>query len=376
MSDSYDKGYRRIGSDHSRFKDVLKGKIKKNFQKYIKNRELIGKQGDKIVKIPVPEIEIPRLRFDPNSSGGVSQGPGEVGDALGKGGDQKGKGTGEAGNEEGEHTFDAELTIDELANMLGEALQLPNIEPKEASGKTETSSRKYTNVNRTGPEGLRIFKKTYKKALLRTISSGEYDPENPDVIIPRREDKYYKYPKVIQKPDVKVVIFYIMDVSGSMSNEKREIVRTISYWLDLWLQKNYHDKLENRYIVHDTKAFEVDRDSFYKINTGGGTVISNAIKMCNSIIDKEYDPSIWNIYVFQFSDGDSWGQDDNITSAKLIYKLNKKVNQYSYCEINSGRTRDTFMHTLRQVFGLRKKIKYIAIEGYDNIPNVIKKFFG
>tara|TARA_Y100000034_G_scaffold59644_1_gene72495 strand:- start:13403 stop:14551 length:1149 start_codon:yes stop_codon:yes gene_type:complete len=378
-NDSYKKGYKRIDNDNHRFKQIIKGKIRKNFQKYIKNHALTGKEGDKIVKIPVPEIELPKLRYDTKQTGGVAQGPGDVGDVLGKDNEaNEGEGSGEAGNNESKHTFDAELTIDELASMLGETLELPNIEPKEKCGQTKTTSKKYISVNKFGPEGLRIFKRTYKKALLRTIASGEYHHDDPksQIIIPRQEDKFYKYAKEIKKPDVKVAVFYIMDVSGSMNDKKREIVRTICYWIDLWLQKNYHDKIENRYIIHDTKAIEIERESFYKVNTSGGTIISRALQLCDNIINEDYDPNIWNIYIFQFSDGDSWGQDDNIISSKLIFKLKRKVNQYNYCEINTSSARDTFIGTLERIFGvLQKRIKFIKIRDRDGISDVIKKFF-
>jgi uncharacterized sporulation protein YeaH/YhbH (DUF444 family) len=35
------------------------------------------------------------------------------------------------------------------------------------------------------------------------------------------------------------VIIYVMDVSGSMRQEQKELVRLISFWIDVWLTSQY-----------------------------------------------------------------------------------------------------------------------------------------
>ena len=49
------------------------------------------------------------------------------------------------------------------------------------------------------------------------------------------------------------VIIYMMDVSGSMGDEQKEIVRIESFWIDTWLRSQYKG-LETRYIIHDAVA--------------------------------------------------------------------------------------------------------------------------
>ena len=51
----------------------------------------------------------------------------------------------------------------------------------------------------------------------------------------------------------------MMDVSGSMGDEQKEIVRIEAFWIDTWLRSQYKD-LESRYIIHDAAATEVDQD--------------------------------------------------------------------------------------------------------------------
>jgi uncharacterized sporulation protein YeaH/YhbH (DUF444 family) len=82
----------RIKQDHSRFRQIVRGKIRRNLKQYISSGELIGKQGKERVSIPVPQIELPRFRFDSQDGGGVGQGDGQPGDSLGPGEQGPGEG--------------------------------------------------------------------------------------------------------------------------------------------------------------------------------------------------------------------------------------------------------------------------------------------
>ena len=361
-----------IYNDNSRFKKIIKGKIKENLKKYIVSDDMLGKEGDKIIKIPVPKIHLPRFIHDPQSGSGVSQGDGNSGDPLDKD-KQKKSNDGKAGNQESDHIYDAEITIDELGKLFGDVLQLPKLKPKERQAHIKTKSKKYSSTNKTGPSGLLIYKRIYKRALIRSIASNDYDYNKP-IVIPQREDFIYKYPKITKKPDVKVAILYLMDVSGSMFDEIRDIVKTICYWIDVWLHYNYGDKFETRYIIHDVKAIEIEKDNFYKINTSGGTLLSSALILCNEIIDKDYDPDIWNTYVFQFSDGDTWGALDDIQCIKQISELQNKVNQFNYCEICARDNRNTFIDELNNEH-FDDSVRSIKIYNRVQIINVLEKFF-
>ena len=203
----------RIDQDHGRFKQIVRGKIRQNLKKYISHGELMGKQGKDVVSIPVPQIDIPRFRYSDKQGGGVGQGEGDDGDPVGGEG-KEGDGKGKAGQNEGQHALEAEVTLDELAEILGEELQLPNIINKGKSKIVDQKDR-YVGVRRVGPNSLRHFKRTYKQALRRQISTGTYDPKNP-IIIPTRDDMRYRSWKTEEEPIANAVIVYMMDVSGSM----------------------------------------------------------------------------------------------------------------------------------------------------------------
>src|SRR5204863_7070677 len=184
-----------------------------------------------------------------------------------------------------QHILEVDLTIAELAQILGEELALPLIKPKGRSS-ILIDHEKYTGIARVGPESLRHFKRTYREALKRAVATGTYDPANP-VIIPVREDKRYRSWKVKEMPQNAAVIIYMMDVSGSMGDEQKEIVRTEAFWIDTWLQSQYHGVI-SRNIIHDAMATEVDRGTVIKTRDSGGTMISSEYKLLAQLIVGEY----------------------------------------------------------------------------------------
>lgn len=361
----------RIRNDHARFKDIVRGKIKQNLKQYIKKGELIGKQGKDLITIPVPRIDLPHFRYGDKNQGGVGQGPGEAGDPVG-GEPQEGEGgPGQAGQDEGQHALEVEVTLDELANMLGEELELPRIEPKGA--KLVTDKIRYSGVTNVGPESLRHFKRTFKAALKRQISMGTYNPSNP-IIVPIRDDKRYRTWRVDEKPQANAVIVYMMDVSGSMGEEQKEIVRITSFWLDTWLRRNY-DGLETRFIIHDAVAKEVDRDTFFHTRESGGTMISSAYRLCADIIEKDYPSEEWNIYPFHFSDGDNWSIDDTrLCIALLRDRILPISNQFSYGQVESPYGSGQFIKDLSEHLGKHERVTTSEIKDKDGIYTSIRDF--
>jgi hypothetical protein len=363
----------KIKADHARFKDIVKGRIKENLRKYIQKGEMIGKKGKDLITIPVPSIDIPHFRFGHREQGGVGQGEGEVGTVLAPG-DVEGEGQGQAGKGEGQHALDVDISLEDLAALVGEELELPRIRPK-GEKQLETQRVKYTGVHTTGPESLRHFKRTYKQALRRQIAAGTYDAKRP-IIIPTREDRRYRSWKITSQPQSNAAIVYMMDVSGSMGDEQKEIVRIESFWLDTWLRSNYKG-LETRYVIHDAVAREVDRDTFFHTRESGGTMISSAYKLCNDIIKADYDPGRWNLYAFHFSDGDNWSADDTRSCVEILRaEIIPKVNQFAYGQVESPYGSGQFIKDLREAFDGEEAVALSEIADKDAIYGSIKDFLG
>ncbi|MBN1114931.1 MAG: DUF444 family protein [Oligoflexia bacterium] len=363
----------KIERDHARFRDIVKGKIRQNLRKYISKGEMIGRIGNKYVSIPVPHIDLPRFRYGMPETGGVSSGDGEVGTPLGPAGEPE-EGSGEAGNAEGSHELEMDISLEELAQMLGEELELPKILPK-GSNKLESSKRVYRGVHLTGPRSLVHFKRTYKEALKRHIITGDFDPDEP-MVLPIKKDFRYRGWKDIIVPHNNAVIIYMMDVSGSMGDEQKEMVRIESFWIDTWLRSHYQG-LETRYIIHDASARMVDRDTFFHTKESGGTLISSAYKLCNMLIDRDFPPSDWNIYPFHFSDGDNWSSEDTRICIELLRdELIPKSNMFCYGQVVSRYGSGQFIKDLKENFQEEDDLILSNIENKDAILDSIKTFLG
>jgi uncharacterized sporulation protein YeaH/YhbH (DUF444 family) len=363
---------RRIENDRTRFREIVRGRIKKDLRKYLSRADLIGRRGKNIVTIPLPQIEIPRFKYGAKEAGGVGQGDGEEGTPLGPG---EGEGGGEAGDKPGEHVLEVDVPLPELAKILGEELGLPNIEPKGTKKNILSEVVKYTGISRVGPEALRHFKRTFREALRREMMAGSYDPKEP-IIMPVREDKRYRAQKREFKPESNAVILYMMDVSGSMGDEQKEIVRIEAFWIDTWLQSQYKN-LDTRYIVHDAAAKEVDAHTFFHLRESGGTKISSALELCLKIIRGEYSPDEWNIYPFHFSDGDNWGTDDTKHCIAILREsLLPIINMFCYGQVKSAYGSGKFKRDLEEGLPDASNLIISEIRDRDAILDSLRTFLG
>ncbi|MDA8792473.1 DUF444 family protein [Bacteriovoracaceae bacterium] len=365
-----------IKRDHSRFRKIVKGKIRENLRKYVSSGQSIIPKGNDSFKVPMPSIDIPRFKFGDKSQGGTGQGQGGEGDPVEGKPDPNGEpGQGDAGEGEGNKELEVDMKIDELASILGEELELPNIEPK---GKKQIQSTvdKYTSIGIVGPDSLKHLKRTYKEALKRQISMGSYDPNSPAVIPIRRDFRYRSSDTKIEMENAAVVI-YMMDVSGSMGDEQKEIVRTESFWINLWLKHQYKD-IDIRYIIHDATAKEVDETTFFRTRESGGTLISSAYNLCKQIIHEDYNSNDWNIYPFHFSDGDNWSADDTKYCLRLLdEEIIPVSNMFCYGQVESRYGSGQFYKDLVAKYtATNEKLVLSKIKNKDAILDSIKDFLG
>ena len=358
----------QINSDHQRFRKIVKGKIREDLRKFLTRGELLGREGKKFISIPVRGIDTPHFRYGDNNDGGVGKGEGKPGDAVGEG-----DGGGPGGTQEGRHILEVEVSLDELADILGEELELPRIRPK---GKHRITSERdrYSGIRQSGPESLRHFKRTFRRALRRQIMSGLYNPDAPRIIFERR-DKLYRSWKTVLSPQSNAVIVYMMDVSGSMGDEQKELVRLEAFWIDAWLRRNYQG-IESRYIVHDVRAGEVDRETFFRIREDGGTRISSAFRLARELIEEHYSPLDWNVYLFHFSDGDNSSESDSRECCTMLHEnIIPAVNMFGYCQVASAYGSGNFINVIHEHLGNEEAVITSRVNNKDDIYDSIKTFF-
>jgi hypothetical protein len=155
-----------------------------------------------------------------------------------------------------------------------------------------------------------------------------------------------RYRKKEAKPlkTVDSVLFFLMDISGSMDEEKKIIARRWFALLYAFIQRRYATT-ELVFIAHTTEAFEMSEEDFFSTRMNGGTSVSPALEMVDNIIKERYDPNETNIYVCHASDGDNWDDDNDLVVDRLTgdHPLLDKVNLFSYIEVGQARggSRDT-----------------------------------
>lgn len=362
----------RIDSDHSRFREIVKGRIRRDLAKYLTSSELIGRAGAHSVSIPLPQIELPRLRYGDNQGKGNGKGDGGEGGPGEKG--EKADGQGAAGEQPGQHILEVDVDLDDLADMLGEELGLPRIQPRGVRD-LETEGGRYTGVRAAGPDSLRHFRRSFKRALLRTVASGQWDPKSARVV-PVREDFRYRARKSAPKPDSSAVVFHMMDVSGSMGRDQKDVVRIQAFWIDTWLRRQYKN-LDVVYIVHDAAARVVDQHTFFHLRESGGTKISSAYELCLAQIQERYRPEDWNVYPFHYSDGDNWSARDTETCVNLLCaEILPRVNQFCYSQVKSAHGSGQFKKDLDAAFDGVDELVTVSLADRGDIPRSIRAYLG
>jgi hypothetical protein len=133
-------------------------------------------------------------------------------------------------------------------------------------------------------------------------------------------------------PTSKAVMFCLMDVSGSMDEARKELSKRFFILLYLFLTRHY-EKIELVFIRHHTQAQEVDEENFFHARETGGTVVSSALVLMEEIIRARYNPSEWNIYGAQASDGDNWHHDSGRCRELLGDKLLPLCRYYAYVQV-------------------------------------------
>ena len=133
-------------------------------------------------------------------------------------------------------------------------------------------------------------------------------------------------------PTSKAVMFCLMDVSGSMDQERKDLAKRFFILLYLFLTRHY-DKIDIVFIRHHTQAQEVDEDSFFHSTETGGTVVSSALVLMQQIMLARYPLGEWNLYGAQASDGDNFSNDSGRCRELLADKILPLVRYFAYVQV-------------------------------------------
>lgn len=361
--------------NRQRFMNRYRKHIKKAVSKAVNQRSITDVESGSSITIPARDLSEPVFH---HGSGGDHQQvlPGNkefvAGDRIKRppsGAGQGGSGQGQASDQgEGMDEFTFDINHEEFLEFMFDGLELPNMREKQLREMVEFTTQQ-AGFTTNGPADRLNIVRSLRSAHARRIAlsggtrrdirrlkrelrelevqPGAMDEERAAYLreqlkllngklkkLPFIDDIDLRYNNFVKvpRPSNKAVMFCVMDVSGSMTQDIKDMAKRFFILLYLFLQRSYK-QIEVVFIRHHTAAKEVDEDDFFYSRETGGTIVSSALEMTRDIITQRYSPSDWNIYVAQASDGDNWEGDSTVCSKILTEGLMPLVQYFSYVEI-------------------------------------------
>src|SRR5215471_4915238 len=117
----------RSAGDRQRHRQKVRKSIRENIVDLVAEESIIGKDKDKIIKVPIRGVKEYRFVYGENSPG-VGQGDGnsQPGQVIGKGQGER-QGQGQAGDQPGVDYYETDVTLEELVEIMFEDLELPEM---------------------------------------------------------------------------------------------------------------------------------------------------------------------------------------------------------------------------------------------------------
>jgi uncharacterized sporulation protein YeaH/YhbH (DUF444 family) len=411
-----DKGQQT--GNKKKFLKRVEGQIKKAIPNIVGNTSIKDiTSGKGSIKVPIKSIEEPSFTYDPATGKKkiVHSGNDEYipGDRIIKDGGY-GRGRGRQGSNDpeiGQDEFVISISREEFLDYFFKDLELPDLVRKHLQAIVDYKRRKAGYIQFGVPSKLNIVKsyqnslgrriglQAYYKKLIKDLEEKHEDDKKwcstdaelelliavfneqleelkkklacipPFEEIDLRYNNTEKYPV----PTTCAVMFCIMDISGSMGEDEKDISKRFFMLLYIFLTKQY-DHIDIVFIQHHTEAKEVSEEEFFNSDENGGTIVAPSLIMMRDIIKERYS-SKWNIYCCQASDGDTWSnQDANECQTILANEILPIIQYMFYIEVmrdGSGALWDNYM----QLTGSFENMAMSQIHEVNEIWTVFRSFF-
>ena len=364
----------RSAGDRLRHRQKVRESIRENIADIIAEESIIGKNKDRVIKVPLRGIKEYRFVFGENAPGaGTGDGNAQQGQVVGKAGQQPGQGNeGQGGDKPGVDYYETDVTLEELIDIMFEDLELPNLERKALREVMSDKSSKRKGYRHVGIRVRLDKRRSAKQRVMRMLATQRgrdiiaenlaqdnlEDGRNrgyrrPSTRLPSRPmaaapptltttrvrkrfpfhqgDLRYKHIETDTREESNAVVMCIMDTSGSMDTMKKYLARSFFFLLYQFISTRYRN-VEIVFIGHHTEANEVTEEEFFHKGESGGTFISSGYQKALEIIAARYHPSLWNVYAFHCSDGDNF-ESDNPAALKAAEELSEISNLFGYGEI-------------------------------------------
>lgn len=323
----------RAAGDRARHRDKVRQAIRDNIADIIAEESIIGKDRDRIIKVPIRGIKEYRFIYG-NGAPGVGQGNGQSqpGQVVGR---QQGDAQGQpdrAGDQPGVDYYETDVRLDELIELMFEDLELPDLERKRLREIPSERTAKRKGYRQVGIRQRLDKRRTMLARVKRMMATRERDPAADERRFPFHDDDLtYKHLITDVREESNAVVVCIMDTSGSMDTMKKYLARCFFFLLYQFIRSKYRN-VEIVFIAHHTEGKEVTEEEFFHKGESGGTLISSGYQKALDIIAERYHPSLWNIYAFHCSDGDNFDT-DNGNALRTAKELTEVCNLFGYGEI-------------------------------------------
>jgi hypothetical protein len=360
--------FSRGARDWLRHDEKVRDSVRKHLPQIIAGGEVINDTA-RTVRVPVRMLEHYHFRLRrPEDSQGAGQGKAKPGDTFSDPSKQRGPGEkGAGGQDEGEVQLLLEFKVDDIVDWLWEEMQLPNLKPR--VGPSEETEYVREGWDRRGARSRLDRRRSFKEMVKRQGAPGATKTFTD-------EDLRYRQLSRRKQPAVHAVVFFLLDVSGSMSDRDRKLAKTFFFWVAQGLRREYRS-LETVFVAHTTEAWEFTENEFFQVTGTGGTVTSTGLGKVREIIDERYNPGRSNIYLFYASDGDN-SVSDAADSRELLASICADASYTGYVEVSSGLSRQLATETGRLFAELAVAgcaAGSFALNDFDDVWGAVRHFF-
>ena len=359
--------FSRGSRDWLRHSEKIREAVRDHLPQIVAGSDIMS-DGSHTVRVPVRMLEHYRFRLrSTGESRGVGQGKAKPGDLLGQANSGSRPGEKNAGGtERGGTDLMLEFKVDDIVDWMWEELHLPNLQPR--VGPSEESEWKREGWDRRGARSRLDRRRSMKESVKRRA----LEPSSPAFT---DEDLRYRQLNRRRQPAMRAAVFFLIDVSASMTESDRKLAKTFFFWVAAGLRRQYRS-LDIIFVAHTTDAWEFNEAEFFQVTGSGGTVASAGFSKVNEIMQARFDPGSCNVYLFYASDGDN-AADDRAPARAELENITKVARYSGYVEISSG-PRSTQSETSRlfqavAASGLNNG-RY-TVRGDDDIVAAVRHFF-
>lgn len=343
------------------------------------------------------------------------------GNGSGKGGKGKGNGPGAGPGEDGEDDFIVNISKSEFFDVYFGDCELPDLKEtsekvlpeatwkpagyqKEGNAAQLSVIRSYRNsIGRRkalSGQDRRELKELEEELLqlddllasnpLNAVANARFKEIEERLIVLRRKlgaipffekmDLRYKKSERIQIRSADAVFVMLMDISGSMDENKKMLARKFFSLQYAFIQRLYPNT-DLVFIAHTDKAEEMDEENFFSTRKSGGTIVSCALELANAIIKERYDPEQTNIYLSYAGDGDNWDQDNARVGQILVEEgLLSKVRHAVYAQVGhsfaASYGTDSLWTVVKHTAASNPKLHMIKIQDENDVFTGFKTIYG